>query len=448
MVEAAAPAAPGLASAAPVSRSYRVYALWILLLAYILSFLDRQVVTILAEPIKHDLKLKDWHLGALTGLAFAAFYTFLGIPIARLAERWNRPFIIGGSLALWSGFTILSGQAQNFVQMLLARLGVGFGEAGCNPCAHSLIADTTPREKRASALAFYSLGVPIGSLLGLIMGGLIADAYGWRMAFLVAGAPGLVLAVIAVLTLKEPRRQLSAEALAQAERAPPFPKALAELLTKRTFWLIAVSTGILAFVGYGHGAFMSSFFLRNHGDQLAQVAAGFGMKPLGFLSISLGLITGVSGMAGTFAGGQIADHFAKRDHRGYVSVPAVAALLALPVFYFIFTVDNPIVALFLLAIPNFLNTLWYGPVYATAQSVVQPHTRSTAAAVLLFVLNMIGLGLGPLCVGMISDAFATAGGMGEAEGVRWAMIVSAYTSVISVVLFWMARKTIREDMVS
>ena len=210
MVDAVAPAAPAAEEQSPFNARYRAFALSILLGAYILSFLDRQVVSILAEPIKKDLGLADWQLGMLTGLAFALFYTTLGIPIARLAERFSRPWIIAASMALWSGFTVLSGRAQTFPQMLIARMGVGFGEAGCNPCAHSLIADYTPKEKRASALATYSLGIPIGTLLGLVMGGLIADAYGWRTAFFVAGAPGLVLALVAGLFLKEPRQHMAA----------------------------------------------------------------------------------------------------------------------------------------------------------------------------------------------------------------------------------------------
>ncbi len=219
MADIATPAVPQARE--PFDARYRAFALAILLAAYILSFLDRQIVSILAEPIKRDLGLHDWQLGMLTGLAFALFYTTLGIPIARLAERYSRPWIIGGSIALWSLFTVLSGRAQTFPQMLIARMGVGVGEAGCNPCAHSLIADYTPKEKRASALATYSLGIPIGSLLGLVMGGLIADAYGWRTAFFVAGGPGLLLAVIAVVFLKEPRNYMTAAATAQAEAAPP-----------------------------------------------------------------------------------------------------------------------------------------------------------------------------------------------------------------------------------
>ena len=446
MVDAVAPVQAEQAS--PFNARYRAFALAILLGAYILSFLDRQVVSILAEPIKQDLGLADWQLGMLTGLAFALFYTTLGIPIARLAERFSRPWIIAGSMGLWSGFTVLSGLAQSFPQMLLARMGVGFGEAGCNPCAHSLIADYTPKEKRASALATYSLGIPIGSLLGLVMGGLIADAYGWRVAFFVAGAPGLALALVAGFCLKEPRKHLAAVAASQAEAAPPLSAALRELSKKPTFWLMAVAAGLMAFVGYGQGAFNAAFFIRLHGEELAALAAPYGLKSAGFLGLALGLIGGGAGMVGTILGGWFADIAARRDARGYAVVPALAAVLALPSYYFIYTVDDPMTALWLTAVPSVLGSLWYGPVFATAQSVVPAHTRATAAAMLLLVLNLIGLGLGPLFVGLLSDGLATLGGLGAAEGLRWSMVLTSLFTLVSAAIFWTARKTIVGDLVS
>ena len=433
--------------AAPISGLKHRYILLMLLGAYTLSFLDRQVVTILAEAIKKDLHISNLELGMLTGLAFAIFYTFLGIPIARLAERRSRPLIIAISMALWSGFTVLSGRAGSFGVMALARLGVGFGEAGCNPCAHSMIADITPPEKRASALAFYSLGVPIGTMLGLVLGGVIADAYGWRVAFLVAGAPGLVLAAVIGLTIKEPRSHLAIDS--QSRSTPSFMQTLGELRTKRTFWLIAIATGLLAFVGYGHGAFGAPFFLRVHGAEVASLARSFGLGPQGFLGIAGALSTGVGGLIGTWLGGFLADRAAVRDKRAYMSVPAIAGLLSLPFIFLIYTVQNPAVALALGFIPALLNTLWYGPVYATAQSVVFPQSRATTAAILLFVLNMIGLGLGPMSVGALNDLLAgPTVGLGEIEGIRWAMLLTGSVILISVALFWRARDTVREDIVS
>jgi predicted MFS family arabinose efflux permease len=433
---------------APVTGFKHRYILLMLLGAYTLSFLDRQVVTILAESIKKDLGISNFQLGLLTGLAFAVFYTFLGIPIARLAERRSRPLVIAVSMALWSAFTVLSGKATSFAVMAFARLGVGFGEAGCNPCAHSMIADITPPERRASALAFYSLGVPIGSMLGLILGGVVADAYGWRTAFFVAGAPGLILAIIIALTIREPRSHLAAHIQARAVSTPSFLATLDELKGKRTFWLIAVAAGLLAFVGYGHAAFSAPFFLRVHGAQVADLAQRFGLGPMGLLGIAGALTSGVGGLVGTWLGGFLADRAAARDRRAYMSVPAIAGLLSLPFIFAIYLVDDAAIALAISFIPALLNTLWYGPVYATAQSVVSPACRATTAAILLFVLNLIGLGLGPISVGALNDLLANSFGMGQAEGVRWAILISALAVLISVALFWRARDTVREDIVS
>ncbi|MBP7704656.1 MAG: MFS transporter [Caulobacter sp.] len=431
----------------PVSSGYRSYALWLMLGIYTLNFLDRQVVNILAEPIKQDLGLKDWQLGALTGLAFAVFYTFLGIPIARLADRANRPMIIAGALAIWSAFTVACGLAGNFVHLLLARIGVGVGEAGCSPPSHSLITDYTPKEKRASALAFYSMGIPLGSLAGMALGGLVADAHGWRIAFFVAGAPGILLAVIAALTLKEPRKALAAAQARQATAGSSFGEAMKELGTKRSFWLLAFACSLVSFIGYGHLAFYGSFFFRNHGAQLAELAGNMGgLGPAGFLGTALGLIIGVFGAFGTWLGGQIADRAAKRDIRAYVSVPAVAGLLSFPFFISAMLSGSAALALALLALPVLLGSLWYGPVFAAVQSLVRPQTRATAAAVLLFVINLIGLGLGPLLVGLLSDYLTVS--MGEGEGVRWALILSSTVGIIASLLFWLARKTIREEIVS
>jgi len=432
----------------PVSSGYRRYALWVLLIIYTLNFLDRQVVNILAEPIKRDLGLADWQLGMMTGLAFAIFYTVLGIPIARLAETKNRPFIIGASVAAWSAFTVLCGFTQNFWQLILMRIGVGVGEAGCTPPAHSLITDYVPREKRASAIAFYSIGTPLGTLAGMAMGGLVADAYGWRVAFMVAGAPGILFALVAAFTLVEPRRQLAADIAARAAQKISFGAALAVLATKKTFWLVALAASIKAFVGYGHAPFTASFFFRVHGPEVAELAARFGLKSAGFLGLALGLIGGTAGVIGAWFGGILADRLGAKDLRAYVIVPAIASLITIPFYILAVSVGTPMLAICIMTIPVLLGTLWYGPVYATAQSIVDPHMRATASAVLLLIINLIGLGLGPVAVGALSDVLAGPGGLGEAQGVRWALILSTLLGLVAFGLFWTARKTIREEMVA
>ncbi|MGA0605260.1 spinster family MFS transporter [Phenylobacterium sp. VNQ135] len=444
-----APDAPPTPAIPLVSERFRRYALLILMLTYTVNYLDRQIVTILAEPIKNELKITDTQLGLLTGFAFGIVYVGLGLPLARLADRMNRVWIITGSLVVWSGFTALCGRAVSFPTLVAARMGVGVGEAGCAPTCHALIADYTPREKRASALAIFQMGGPIGGLFGLALGGVIADVFGWRTAFLLAGLPGLLLAVVVFFTLKEPRDAMAAEA-AQAARATrmTFRATLTYLMRKRTFWLMSFAASIKAFIGYGHAPFTAAFLLRVHGDEVATLASNFGLKPVGFIGISLGLLSGVFGATASYAGGVIADRFGGRDLRAYASVPAIASLATVPFFTIAMTADSLVVALLFL-IPNYvLGALSHGPVFASAQGLVPPQMRATCASIVLFIINMMGLGLGALAVGALSDLFNFGLGLGKAEGVRWALIVSAYFGLISAALFWLARKYIREEMVS
>ncbi len=447
-VDPIAPPVTSAVSASPYSPAYTRYAMFLLLGIYIVNFLDRAVVNILAEPIKNDLGLADWQLGLMSGLAFAIFYTVLGIPIARLAERKNRPMIIGTAVAVWSGFTALSGMANSFLQLVIFRIGVGVGEAGCTPPAHSLIADYVPKEKRASALAFYSMGTPLGGLLGLVMGGLVADAYGWRAAFLVAGAPGIIFALLCWFTLKEPRKLIAQHSIAIQSTQVTFGETLKYLATKKTFWLIALGAAIKAFIGYGHAPFTASFFLRVHGEEVKALAENFGLQSIGFLGLALGLMGGTAGAISAYLGGQIADKYAKTDLRGYVVVPAFASLLAVPIYIIAVSVPSASLALWILVINGLLGSLWYGPVYAIGQSIVPPHMRATTSAILLFTINLIGLGLGPLAVGILSDIMANGFGLGSAEGVRWALMISTCFGIVAFILFWIARKTIREEMVS
>lgn len=432
-----------------VSDGYRRYAMVILLIIYILNFVDRSVINILAEPIKSELGLMDWQLGLLTGLAFAIFYTLLGLPIAQLAERRSRPGIIAVSLTIWSLMTAACGMAQNFLQLVLARIGVGVGEAGCTPAAHSLIADYVPREKRASALAFYSLGTPIGSLVGLAVGGLVADAYGWRMAFIVCGAPGVLFAVIAAFTLIEPRlKKAVASVKAATQPRVTYRQALKTLARKKTFGFVATAAAVKAFIGYGHAPFTASFFYRNHTEEITALATMFGLKSGGFLGLALGLVGGIGGVIGTYVGGQLADHFAKKDLRGWMVVPAIAALINIPIFLLAINLQSAVLALAIFIVTAAFGSLWYGPVYATAQSIAPVNSRATASAVMLFVINLIGLGLGPLAVGLMSDVFAFQFDLGSAEGVRWALMISMGFNLIAAGCFWAARRTIKADMES
>lgn len=435
---------------AALSGRYRRYALSILFLLYMLNFLDRQIVNILAEPIKRDLHLSDWQLGSLTGLSFALFYASLALPIARLAERGDRVKIIAASAITWSLFTGLCGIAQNFMQLFMARVAVGVGEAGCTPASHSLITDYTARDRRASAMATFSLGIPVGSLMGMIIGGLVADSFGWRSAFLIVGLPGVVLGLIAFCTLPEPRRKERVRI--SSPSSPNFRETLAELRGNRTYIWMVVAMSLMSFVNYGQLAFHSSFFLRNHADGLVALAgelhafSNITLGTTGFLGLALGLVVGIFGGIGTWLGGAVADRAAKRDIKAYAIVPAVAAIiLPLPILS-AYMASNTLSALMLLGMPVLLQSIYYGPIFASVQGLAQPHNRATAVAILLFFGNLIGLGLGPLTVGMLSDIFSAHIGAGEA--IRWSLIVTALVSIAASVAFLLAARTIRDDIVS
>ncbi|MGZ3376664.1 MAG: spinster family MFS transporter [Phenylobacterium sp.] len=435
-----------------VGAAYRRYALWLLLLVYVVNFIDRQVVNILAEPIKNDLHLADWQLGLLSGFAFGIVYTLLGFPLARAADRHHRGYIIAGCLAAWSGFTGACGFAQNFVQLIAARAGVGIGEAGCTPTSHALIADYTPKEKRASALAFYAMGTPIGSLLGLAVGGVMSDYFGWRKAFMVAAVPGLILAVVCAFTIREPRKRLSAAAQAVADKSgqalATFGETIRYLARKRAFWFLAWGAGVRSFLGYGHAVFAPSFFYRCHGPEIAALAHSFHLRPQSFVGLALGLIAGIAGAIGSWAGGQIADKWGARDLRVYGSVPAISVLISAPTAVLLYSTSSAAFALSLIAVTNFLGTLWYGPIYSSAQGMVPARMRAMSASIMLFVINFLGLVLGALCIGALSDLMNKGFHLGPAEGVRWALIISVIGGAVSAPLFWLARRNVREEMVS
>ncbi len=433
----------------PLVGAYRGYAMGLLLTISIINYLDRQVVHILAEPIKNDLGLADWQLGMLTGLAFGVLYTLFGLPIARLAERGNRPYIIASATAVWSVFTILCGTVGNFWQLALARVGVGIGEAGCTPPAHSLIMDYTAPAKRGSALAFYGMGAPLGGLLGMAFGGLVADAFGWRAAFLLAGGPGILLAILTFLTLQEPRRKTPR--IASKIEGQETLRAMLKLVSaKRSYWLLGAAITCNVFIAYGHGPFIASFYLRNHSAELAQAASatgsllGFSLGPVGFLGLALGLLGGTCGAIGILIGGRLADHFGPADPRRYLYLPALAILLCVPIFIGAMLASSIWVSLALYGLNALVGFTWYGPAYTGWFSLVPAHMRATNSAVSLFVANLLGLGLAPLGVGLLSDFYGAS--MGSGEGIRWALISLTSVGVLTALLFWLAASTFRDEL--
>jgi predicted MFS family arabinose efflux permease len=413
------------------SPQYRKYVLGMLVVVYAFNFLDRQIVTILAEPIKNDLGLNDTQIGLMTGLAFALFYTILGIPLARLADRSNRVSIITGALVVWSGMTALCGMAQNFTQMLAARIGVGVGEAGCSPPAHSLIADYYPANQRASALSIYALGIPIGSIMGLLAGGWIAEFYGWRMAFFVVGLPGIALAFAVKMTIREPIRGMSDPVSSKAMEQLPLIATMLHLLKNRTLMHIAMGGALTSFVGYGLGQWLPAYFIRIHEMGIAETATYFG------------LVLGVASAVGTFLGGTLSDKLSKRDVRFYAWLPAAGVLVAFPFYVAAMMSDNPYIAIAILIVPSTLNSLWLGPSFGTIQNLAPTRMRAMASALMLFILNIIGLGLGPFLVGVLSDLLSGTFGI---DSLRYAILIATVAYFWAAAHFVMAGKTIRQDL--
>jgi len=421
-----------LNESAPMTDAYRRYALGLLLVVYVSNFIDRQILTILAESIRRDLDLSDTQLGFLGGLAFAVFYTFAGIPIARWADRGTRRTIIALGLFVWSGMTALTGLARSFTELALARIGVGLGEAACSPPAHSLLSDTFPPERRGTAFSVYALGIPIGSAIGTFTGGWIVEFFDWRTAFYVVGLPGLALAVVVRFTLREPERG----AMDPQPRAPAPQESLGEVLRYMgrllSFRHLSLAAALHAFYGYGTALFLPVFLIRVH---------GFGE---GELSTWLALISLFAGGLGTFLGGWLGDRLAPRDQRWYVGVPGIATALAIPFAVGVYLWPDRYGAL-LFAVPAaILGPMYLGPTFAMAQGLARPSMRALVSAILLFVINLIGLGLGPQAVGALSDGLAPTHGV---ESIRYSLLyVVVGGAVWSTLHYVLAARTLREDL--
>jgi len=412
------------------SESTRRYVLGILFVTYTFNFIDRQILGILVEPIKQDLGVSDTAMGLLTGLAFAVFYTVMGIPIARIADRTNRRNLIAIALAIWSGFTALQGAAQNFWQLLIFRVGVGVGEAGCSPPSHSIISDYYPANRRATALGIYSLGIPVGILFGFFVGGWMEQFFGWRWAFVVVGIPGLILALVVRFTVSEPPRGHAEQRKASGEQ-PSVGHVLRYLLQRRSFIHMSIGGGIAAFVGYGLITFAAAFFTRTHG------------MSSGELGTWLGLIFGIPGGIGIVLGGRLADRYGERDQRWYMWVVAVALAIVVPFAVMVFIVDSAMMALLFLVIPVMLGNFYQATTFAQTQTLVGLRMRAVASAILLFMINIIGLALGPSAVGIISDILAPNYGT---DSLRWALMICGLANLWAAFHYWRAGVHFPKDL--
>ena len=398
----------------------------LLLLAYIFNFLDRTILNILAGPIIKDLKLTDAEFGAITGLAFAILYSVLGVPLALLADRTRRSWVIGGSLAVWSGFTALCGTAASFGQLFFYRLGVGVGEAGGVAPSYALIADYFPPGRRARALAIFSLGIPLGLACGTLIGAYHASWIDWRAAFLVMGVAGLALAPVLLFVVRDPSAARSARADA------PLFTTFRIVGAKSSFWLMAVAASMSSLAGYGLAAWVPSVLERSFGLTLIQ---------RGHFLASLYLI---GGTAGVFAGGWLADRLGQADRRWYARLPAIAWLITAPMFAAGLLVDNLWLAWPLLLIPNALNILWLGPVTTAVQHLVPPPLRATASACVLLIINLVGLGAGPTLIGALSDHFKARLG---AEALRYAALSVVGFYLAAAILMAFAIGRLRQEWV-
>jgi predicted MFS family arabinose efflux permease len=414
----------------PTTPARANYVLAVLVAVYVVNFIDRQILSILLEPIKRELQVSDSAMGFLTGFAFAAFYTTAGIPIARWADRGTRRTIIALGLALWSGMTALSGLARTFPQLALARVGVGVGEAAASPAAHSMISDLFPPERRATALAIYTTGANLGILLALALGGWINDAFGWRTAFFVVGLPGLVLAAVVWRSVPEPMRG-RAEGRVAAQQPPRLAEVLGYLWRLRAFRHLSLAAALYAFAGYAFGMWGPTFLIRVHGLSTTEVGRGFG------------LIYGIGGALGALIGGRLTDRLARRDPRFGLWLPALGALLALPpTIAFLFWPDwRGALACYLPGVV--LASLYVGPSFSITQSLAQLRMRALAAAVVLFVINLVGMGLGPWAVGVLNELLSARHGP---QAVRYSLLAIAAVNLWAVVHALLCARALRQDL--
>ncbi len=401
------------------------WVLCLLLLVNVLNFIDRLLPSVLVEAIRRDLHLTDTQIGLIGGLAFAVIYSFASVGLARIADRWSPRLVIAVSLGVWSLATAVSGVAHSFMQLFLARASVAAGEAGSTPAAHAIIARAYPPARRSLVLAIFSLGVPIGAMIGLAMGGWINDALNWRAAFFVVGLPGIIVALLVRFFVPDPRHQHPDDV------AQRFWSTLRTLFGLRSFRHIAIASSLFAIGSYAMNVFAAAFLIRTHHLTAARAGAAFGFA------------FGVGGLVGTFAGGTLADWLGRRDPRWRQGVPAVGLLLAAPASLVAFTAPSLTISWICLTLTYCFGLLYYAPSFACVQSLVPDGVRATAAGVLLFCLTLIGASVGPSFVGFVSDLLAPRFG---ALSIRYAMSLLPLTMLWSALHFFLAATALPADL--
>lgn len=443
-----------------LSRPYRTRLLAVLVAVSTFNYTDRNLVAVLAQPIKEDLHLSDLQFGLLTGLGFALVYTLVGIPVAWLADRHNRTRILAAAVTFWSMLTVLSGFAANFVQLLLARAGIGIGEAGFLPPAASLLSDHFPANKRASAMSIVQLGSPASTIVAGILAAWIASLWGWRAAFIIIGLPGVILGISLLFLLKEPRRGL-ADGVAEKPAAVPLGKVLRSLLGKRSFIHLMIGGALAMFGLHSIGTFLTAYYIRVHGLSLGEAGTLFG------------IVQFTAAVAGLLAGGFGSDRMASTaDARWRAWVPALALALATPFYFTAFLSGSLFLSAGLILLGGISFFIFFVPTLAITQNLVPAQSRATAIAVYSLAANLIGTGFGPTVTGYLSDRFARGhfgggdylalcpggkapagapGSLGQAceaagaYGLSWALAIVSLLFAWAAVHYFLLGRTIREE---
>jgi MFS family permease len=422
-----APQAAAPTDAAAKSPTRRYHVLGLLTVVYALNFLDRTIFNVLIEPIKKEFTLSDTTMGLLAGFGFVLFYSLLGIPIARVADRLNRRNIVAIAFAFWSAMTFLCGMASSLTTLALARIGVGIGESAGTPASQSIVADLFTKNERPRALGIYAIGTYLGVFLGYFIGGYINQHYGWRMAFFTAGLPGIALAALLWLTVSEPKRG----AMAEKFQPEPIGPTLGFLASQQTFVIVLIGFCLTTFTNYATGAWIPPFLARVH--HLSSVEIG----------TYAGTFKGLCGMAGTLVGGLVVAQISRRDDRWKLWAPAITSGLAGPVFAVCMLTQDFKTMVAALALTSFLVGFHLGPIFAIAQTVARPSMRALASAIILLTATCFGQGVGPLAVGIINDALKNDFG---ANAVRYSLLSAAVTTTLGALLFIWAARTIRSDI--
>ncbi len=425
---AAAPTAA--ARTGDLSTPYKIYVLALLVLVYISNYADRILLGILLPAIKAEFGLTDTELGFLHGTSFAIFYATLGVPIAIYADRGNRKLVIVAATATWSAMTALCGMAQSYWQLVAARIGVGVGEAGSNPPSHSIISDLFTLKYRGTALAIFSQGVSLGIVVGLYGGAQVAEAYGWRVAFYALGLPGLAIALLVLLTLVEPRRGAS-DGHSFSGEPPSFVSTLRFIGSQRSLVHILIGSTLATLVGYSGVLWWPSFIMRSHGLSPADMSA--------FLALVFGLGSGF----GIFLGGYLSDYFGRRDVKLMPRVVAVAILIGIPFGLALYIVDDSTLVFLLIGIPAAAGGMYLGPSIAMVQSLVAVRMRTVASALFLFIINLIGMGLGSLLIGGLSDGLKPTYGD---DALRYALLIVTVFNIWAIFHYWRAGRFIEADL--